>query len=195
MIGLLSSRATSSSQTLTSMPTHGTLLRRGTASGVSPTVLAGQVDVPRMLAEVKRITGFSWEKIGGLVSCSRQTVYNWTQGEAIKPENVKQVVALHETITHIDRGSQSETAALLATSFGGRTIFDMITAGEFATARRLAGKGVGRPTARWTPTERASSGRLDHWTDRIAADAPEPADGGAGFDPGKPVKKAKLRIR
>jgi hypothetical protein len=195
VIKLLSPRATSNSQTVTTMPTHGTLLRQGTAASASPTVLPGQVDVPLLLADIKRITGFSWEKIGGLLSCTRQTVYNWTQGEAIKSENVKQVVALHETLTHIDRGSQSETAALLETTLGGRSILDMIACGEFTTVRRVAGRGPGRPTSHWASMERQPSGRQDHWTDRIAAEVPEPAENGAGFDPGRPVRKAKFRIK
>lgn len=192
---LVSQRVTASSGLLTTMPTHGTLLRRGTASSASPTILMGNVDVPLLLAEIKRITGFSWEKIGSLLSCTRQTVYNWTQGEAIKSENVRQVAALHETLSYIDRGSQSDTVSVLDTAFGGRTILDMLSAGEFATARRLAGKGAGRPTARWTPMERKLSGRQDHWTDRVTADVPDPVDGGVGFVPNKVVKKATRRIK
>jgi hypothetical protein len=183
------------------MPSHGTpmvnsgLLRRGTAASASPTVLTTPDDVPLMLAEIKRMTGFGWKEIGDVLGCSRQTVYNWTQGTAVRPENAKRISALHETVKFFDRGSQHENAELIATAYAGRTLLDMLTSGEFAVVRRLAGKGAGRPTARWSTVEPVPSGRQDHWTDRIGADEPAEVDAVGGFLPNKVVKKVKLKVK
>ncbi|MBB3643846.1 hypothetical protein FHX14_000005 [Rhizobium sp. BK619] len=199
--GVVSQQATSGSGGLRSMPTHGTpmvnggLLRRGTAASASPTVLAAPDDVPLMLAEIKRMTGFGWNEIGELLGCTRQTVYNWTQGAAVRAENAKRISALHETVKFFDRGPQEENAGLIATSYAGRTVRDMLTSGEFAVVKRLTGRGAGRPPARWSPVEPVLSGRQDHWTDRIGADMPEEVDAVTGFLPNKVVKKVKLKVK
>lgn len=200
-IDVASQEATSASGGLRSMPSHGTpmfnggMLRRGTAASASPTVLTAPDDVPLMLSEIKRMTGFGWNEIGELLSCTRQTVYNWTQGAAVRPENAKRISALHETVKFFDRGSQEENAGLIATSYAGRTVRDILTSGEFAVVRRLAGRGAGRPTARWSPVEPVPSGRQDHWTDRIGADTPDEVDAVGEFLPNKVVKKVKLKVK
>ncbi|EPE94129.1 hypothetical protein [Rhizobium grahamii] len=85
---------------------------------------------------------------------------------------------------------------LLETEFGGRTLHKIITDGEFAVARRLAGKGSGRPTATWTKMQpQKHSGRQDHWTDRVAAQGEEAVDDGAPFVPNKVVKKVKFKLK
>jgi hypothetical protein len=72
----------------------------------------------------------------------------------------------------------------------------MIEAGEFATARRLAGKGRGRPTATWTKMQpQKPSGRQDHWTDRLSAPDDPTVDAGPSFVPNEIVKRTKLKIR
>lgn len=193
----LAQRATSSSVTLAALPTAGSLLKSGTASRANVmTVADDQKNVPMYLAMIKRITGFSWEKIGALLGCSRQTVYNWTQGEQVKIDNARDVAQLNETLVYIDRGSQAETLAVLEGEVSGRSILHMIEAGEFATARRLAGKGRGRPTGTWTKMQpQKPSGRQDHWTDRIAAADDEAVNAGPGFVPNKVVKRTKLKSR
>lgn len=197
VIDKLTPKATSSSAILLELPTIGSLLKSGTASRATVVTIADdQRNVPAYLATIKRITGFSWEKIGLLLNCTRQTVYNWTQGETIKPENVRQVAVLHETISYIDRGSQAETAELLETEFGGRTLHKIITDGEFPVARRLAGKGSGRPMATWTKMQtQKPSGRQEHWTDRVAAQGDEGVEDVAPFAPNKVVKKIKFKLK
>lgn len=193
----LAQRATSSSSTLVALPTAGTLLKSGTAARANVTTIADdQKNVPMYLAMIKRITGFSWEKIGALLGFSRQTVYNWTQGEQVKLDNARQVAELHETLVYVDRGSQAETVAVLETEIGGRTILAMMEAGEFAVAKRLVGKGRGQPTATWTRMQpQKPSGRQDHWTDRIAAADHEVVDAGPDYVPNKVVKRTKLKSR
>jgi len=193
----LAQRATSSSSTLVALPTVGSRLTGGTASRATVmTVGDDQRNVPMHLATIKRITGFSWEKIGAVLGCTRQTVYNWTQGEQVKVENARDVAQLHETMVYIDRGSQAETVAVLNGEISGRSILDMIQSGEYATARRLAGKGRGRPTATWTKIQpQKPSGRQDHWTDRVAATEDQPVDAGPSFVPNEIVKRTKLKVR
>lgn len=196
-LGNLTQRATSSSSTIVALPTAGTPFLSGTASRANAmTVADDQKNVPMHLATIKRITGFSWERIGALLGCSRQTVYNWTQGEPVKSENARDVAQLRETLAYIDRGSQAETVSVLEGEVGGRSIVSMIEAGEFSVARRLAGKGRGRPTATWTQMQpQKPSGRQDHWTDRIAAADDDDVDRRAGFVPNKVIKRTKLKTR
>jgi hypothetical protein len=170
---------------------RGTSARAGVVSSSS-----AKPDVPLRLSEIKRITGFSWDRVGAMLGCTRQTVYNWTQGEAVKPENARQVASLHEALKHIDRGGQVETVAVLESTVNGRSIMDMLTAGEHQAAMRLARKGSGRQTSGWTPMQaQKPSGRQDHWTDRVAAQAEDTVDDGSGFGPTVIVKKAKRRIK
>ncbi len=196
-LAVLTQRATSSSSTIVALPTAGTPLLSGTASRANVlTVADDQKNVPMYLAIIKRITGFSWERIGTLLGCTRQTVYNWTQGEPVKLENARDVAQLHETLAYIDRGSQAETVSVLEGEVAGRSIISMIVAREFSVARRLAGKGRGRPTATWTQMQpQKPSGRQDHWTDRIAAVDDEDVDRSAGFVPNKVIKRTKLKTR
>jgi hypothetical protein len=197
VIAILAPRASSSSATITLLPTHGSMLNKGTAprAGVLSTS-DEQKNVASYLATVKRVTGLSWERIGTLLGCTRQTVYNWTQGDPVKPENARQVAALHETLTYIDRGSQAETVSALEARVGGRTILELIRDGDFVGARKHAGKGIGSATATWTKMQpQKPSGREDHWTDRVAAQSDSAVDAGHDFAPSKVVKKAKFKLK
>ncbi|RDJ04662.1 hypothetical protein [Rhizobium grahamii] len=60
-----SPKATSSSAMLRVLPTIGSLLKSGTASRATVvSIVDDQRNVPAYLPTIKRITGFSWEKIG-----------------------------------------------------------------------------------------------------------------------------------
>ncbi|MBB3318154.1 hypothetical protein FHT77_004050 [Rhizobium sp. BK181] len=67
--------------------------------------------LPSSLAAIKRITGVSWEKIGSVLGCTGQNVYNWTRGEQVKVDNAASSHSFVKKMVYIDRGSQAKSRA------------------------------------------------------------------------------------
>ncbi|OWV69849.1 hypothetical protein ATY75_09320 [Rhizobium sp. N122] len=142
------------------------------------------------LGEIKMITGYSWEKIAILLSCTRQSLYNWRDGLVVTDLNIRAVQRMHEAISFIDRDNPVETRAVLEAN--DQAIFKLLKEGMLEEAKRRAGKGAGGGALRVVDE---LIGRHDHWTDRVAASSDVPLGDNDGFAPtalkrrGAPRKK------
>lgn len=128
--------------------------------------------VPSMLAAVKRMTGWSWERVAEALGRSRQAVDAWTLGKEISQPNLERLSRLHATLSFIDRGDAERNRALLRTAAGdGRLVGDLFNEGEFDAVRALLGPGGGdRDLAarlRLAAGVQQDEGRK-HWFDRLA---------------------------
>jgi len=145
----------------------------GLAVHVAPAT-QGDDRVPAMLAEAKRLTGWSWDRLASALGRTRQAVHGWTQGREVTQANAERLAKLHATLTFIDRGSAEENRELLATpTADGRIAADLLDAGRFDEVRTLLGAGnATRDVSRWTKLAdeayREKVRRDGHWFDRIA---------------------------
>jgi len=144
------------------------------------------------IGQLKMMTGYTWDRLADLLSCSRQSLYNWRDGLVVTDANIRAVQRMHESIGFIDRGNPTETRAVLEAN--DTRIFRMLKAGELEAAKLMAGKGIGSTHSRPPPLVNGARELQDHWTDRIAASSDEVLENG-GFKPRKTSRRGPPRTK
>ncbi len=131
--------------------------------------------VPLMLAEIKRMTGWSWERIARALGRTRQAVHGWTLGREIAQDNLEHLAKLRATIGYIDRGSIDDNRVLLNMATAeGRIVADLLDESRFEDVRALCGRGSGyrESSSVWAKkADQARSAeimRKGHWFDELA---------------------------
>lgn len=134
---------------------------------VAPTAWHAPMDVPAQIAEIRRLTGYSWHQLAGLVGCTRQAAHRWMNGDPIADANRERLARLHATLRFIDRGSADENRAVLGMSADGLTVSDLLRQQRFDEAKAVAGPGSGRHDARWGRPSAPQQHPDDHWYARV----------------------------
>jgi len=91
------------------------------------------------LAEVRRVSGLTWEQLGSVFGVSRRSVHFWASGKALNAANEEKLMRLLDFVRHADRGSARETRAFLLTAEDGETPIDLLTQARFDEALALVG--------------------------------------------------------
>ena len=95
--------------------------------------------------ELRRLTGFTWDDLAGLLSVTRRSLHLWANGGPINTPNEKRVTDLLVTMRKLDRGTARENRSLLiAPQPGGGAFSDLLRSKKFEEALALAGQGPGR---------------------------------------------------
>lgn len=139
------------------------------ADAVDADAVDAALDVPGQLAGIRRMTGYGWEKVAGLVGNSRQAAHRWMSGEAITDGNRERVARLHAAISYFDRGNSDDNRDVLDKAVDGTTVAMLLQDQRFEEAMASAGRGPGRQDARWGKVIRQSPDPEDHWLARLAA--------------------------
>jgi DNA-binding transcriptional regulator YiaG len=137
---------------------------------------------PAAIAELRRLTGFTWEQLAHLFNVSRRSVHFWASGSKMTAENRAHLERVLDTVRLIDRGSMTENrTALLATRDDGATLLDQLAAGNYDVVISALGHGRQRvasiPTALW-PTAKAA--RLPRPPEELVDASQDRAHGDAG---------------
>jgi transcriptional regulator with XRE-family HTH domain len=99
------------------------------------------------IAELRRLSGFTWEQLARLFNVSRRSLHFWASGKAMTPANEEHLQRLLAVLRRIDRGSASTNrAALLAVRDDGTIPFDLLADRQYARLISLIGSE--EPTAR-----------------------------------------------
>ncbi|MGO1079765.1 hypothetical protein [Inquilinus sp. CA228] len=148
-----------------------------------------------MLAETKRLTGWSWETLATTLGCTRQAVHGWTLGREINQDNLARLGRLHAAVKFVDRGSAEANRILLALDAGdGLTWIELLKQGEFTFVCERLGRGTARPSSTWAPLVPGKSADRQHWFDRLAVDG-ESIDPDAQFALRGEKKRVAIRRR
>jgi uncharacterized protein (TIGR04255 family) len=119
------------------------------------------------LAELRRLSGLTWEQLAQLFQVTRRSLHFWASGKAMTSANEVRLRTLLATIRQIDRGSASANRALLMADRGtGHTAFEMLVNGEYDHV--LAFLGPGNVSPRVHPPRPAQ--------EVVAARAPRPPE-------------------
>lgn len=181
--GFRSSSPTTS--TLTDMERTETEEQRVEAAAQSATFIT-------QIGQLKMMTGYTWDRLAELLSCSRQSLYNWRDGLNVIDANIRAVQRMHEALAFIDRGDPTETRAVLEANEAA--IFRMLKGGDFEEGKRMAGRGQGSAHGRTSPLVNGVRQLQDHWTDRVAASSDEPFEN-EGFAPRKTTRRGVPRTK
>lgn len=103
------------------------------------------------IAELRRVSGLTWEQLGHLFGVSRRSVHFWASGQALNTANEKHLSQVLDIIRTANRGDARSTRSALFEVVGGMTAFDLLSAKRFEEARTRLGEGPKRQ--RPAPTE------------------------------------------
>lgn len=116
-------------------------LRPAEQTGAGASVIATQ-QVGPAIAELRRLSGFTWDQLGRLFDVSRRAVHFWASGKAMTPRNEEHLQRLVAVLRIIDRGSASANrATLLGVREDGVVPFDLLTAEQYQRVVELVGPG------------------------------------------------------
>jgi transcriptional regulator with XRE-family HTH domain len=84
------------------------------------------------LAELRRLTGFTWDQLARLFNVSRRSLHFWASGKAMTPGNEEHLQRMLSVLKRIDRGSASANrAALLSPNANGEIPCDQLASGRY----------------------------------------------------------------
>jgi hypothetical protein len=106
-----------------------------------------QEQSPAQLAqEFKRLSGLTWINVAAIFDVASRSALSWASGKPVSEKNHEKLGIAVAALRKIDRGTATENRNLFfSEAVTGRTYLDLFTAGEFETAKKLAGPGKGRP--------------------------------------------------
>lgn len=100
------------------------------------------------IAELRRLSGFTWEQLARLFKVSRRSLHLWASGKPMTPGHEEHLQRLLSVIRKINRGSASANRAeLLAVGADGSIPFDLLAAGQYDRVVSLLGPGDVRRVA------------------------------------------------
>lgn len=94
------------------------------------------------IAELRRLSGFTWEQLARLFKVSRRSLHFWASGKTMTPSNEEHLQRLLAVVRKIDRGTASANrSALLTVREDGTIPFDLLAAAQYERAIGLLGAG------------------------------------------------------
>ena len=112
------------------------------------------------IAELRRVSGLTWEQLANLFNVSRRSLHFWASGKPMTAGNEEHLQRLLAVLRKIDRGSASANrAVLLSVCEGGQLPIDLLTRGEYDEFVSLVGTGETRRSTPQRTSERARAVR------------------------------------
>jgi len=118
----------------------------------------GGEDTGHAVAEIRRLSGLTWEQLGELFGVSRRSVHFWASGKPLSAINEARLMRVLDIIREGYRGDARSTRVALFHVSEGVTPFELLCSERFAEARGLLGKGAGSTAIRadLSPSVRAA---------------------------------------
>lgn len=97
------------------------------------------------IAELRRLSGFTWDQLARLFKVSRRSLHFWASGKAMTPSNEEHLQRLLAVVRKIDRGSASiNRSALLAVQDDRTIAYDLLADEQYDRVVTLLGPGGAR---------------------------------------------------
>lgn len=115
----------------------------------------------KAIAEVRRLSGLTWDQLARLFNVSRRAVHFWASGKAMTSGNEAHLQRLLAALRRIDRGSAGANRATLFTVHDdGSVPVELLARGQYDLAVQLAGPGhVQRPSTSFALDEKVKAAR------------------------------------
>ena len=131
------------------------------------TSLPAALSASGAIAELRRLSGLTWDQLARLFNVSRRSLHFWASGKPMAPSNEEHLQRLLAVVRKIDRGTAAANRALLlAAREDGNFPFDMLAVGAYDRVLALLGTGEVR---RVTPSGLSEA-------ERAARTPPRPED-------------------
>lgn len=89
------------------------------------------------LLELKSQTALTWDELAKLFGVTRRSLHNWTNGRPLTSDNEMTLARLRAFIATVrPNDPQYVRATLLAPTFSGKTVFDLLRTEQFDLAER-----------------------------------------------------------
>ena len=136
------------------------------------------------LAELRRLSGLSWEQLARMLGVSRRALHFWASGRAMARSNEEHLQRVLAVVRTIDRGSTAATrTALLEALDNKRNAVDLLAAREYERASSVASRlSAAARMARAPSSPESLVGALH---DRVHED----------LGPGRPARSVKVDPR
>lgn len=123
----------------------------GRAQELQETPDPGADETRRAVAELRRLSGLTWEQLGHIFGVSRRSVHFWASGKPMSAANQTHLMHVLDVIRRAYRGSANETRAALLQVVEGTAPMDLLAAQRFHEAREALGPGVIKKRLELTP--------------------------------------------
>lgn len=97
------------------------------------------------IAELRRISGLTWDQLGQLFGVTRRSVHFWASGKPLNAANEERLFRALDVLRACNRGDPRATRRALVEASGGITALDLLITERFDEARAMLGEGALRP--------------------------------------------------
>lgn len=122
-----------------------TLERTSSGEAVRTTASSGAA-----IAELRRLTGLTWDQLARLFKVSRRAVHFWASGKPMTAANEEHLHRLLAVIRRIDRGSASANRSAIFAERNGEMAVDLLARGHYDEVLLILGEQL---TSRRSPTK------------------------------------------
>lgn len=96
----------------------------------TPSVESASAD---LIAELRRVSGLSWQHLARLFGVDRRSIHFWASGRTMSDGNAEHLARVVALLRQLDRGDPARTREwLLAPSAGGELPLDLLTQKRYA---------------------------------------------------------------
>ena len=128
----------------------------------------GPVQHGASVAELRRLSGLTWDELASLMHVSRRSLHHWVSGKPASAEHQTRLQRLLGTLRRLDRGDGTQNRALLLTPDPtGRLLLDLLKLEKYEAAVAVVGQEAPRRVSASTELSAAA---------RASRIPPAPAD-------------------
>lgn len=100
----------------------------------------GSGDSSAALAEVRRLSGLTWDQLARVFGVARRSVHFWASGKPMSSNHVEKLHRVLSVLRKVDRGDTLENRSVLLMANEGTIILDLLRDGRFDTVLALLGE-------------------------------------------------------
>ncbi len=125
------------------------------------------------MAELRRISGLTWDQLAQLFAVSRRSVHFWASGKPLSSENEQHLMAVLDVVQSTDRGSASANKTAILKGRPGERVYDLLCARSYDAAAGKLGIGEGRVRPKLALTRAELDARRPPAPDSLISDPGE----------------------
>ncbi len=123
----------------TGTSSHGDFQMRPLQQTTVGTVVAVPPAANGSLAELRRLSGLTWDQLARVFGVTRRALHFWASGKPMSPSNEEHLRKVLAVVCSIDRGSSAaNSSALLSALDAGAPGIELLARGEYARVQLLA---------------------------------------------------------